>query len=311
MRTASAPTCATASSKGEMKMKPVVITGANGFIGSNLAAFLKSQGFHVRGLVRSPSSTTLPGIELFKGELPNGVDAAAFESAGTVIHCAYATKFRSAEQARLANEEGTKRVIRLSREAGVERIVFLSSLSAHEGAQSYYGQSKFAMEKLFDSQRDIILRAGLVVGSGDAGLFRRMIDPILKYPIVPLLDGGGQVVQIIHIDDLCSAIHSVLAKNLTGLLAVADPKGISMKEFLRLVAAIFRKHTTFIPLPSTPVLYGVKLMESLHIPFPISSENILGLQNLRFVDTSADLAKLGIQLMAPEESLRRIASSFN
>ena len=289
----------------------MLITGANGFIGRNLAAYFSNHGYEVRGLVRSPEKATvaIPRECLFKGDLPGDVDTSAFEHVETVIHCAYQTQYRTLERAKQDNEEGTKLVIRLCRNAHVKRLIFMSSVSAHEHAQSYYGRSKFALEKLFDHESDLIIRAGLVIGSDEAGLFSRMVDPLKKYPLVPLLDGGRQVIQIIHIEDLCSAIHSALKKNISGILTVADPVGISLKEFLKRISSRLKKKTIFVPVPSTPLLYCIKLLEALHISTPISSENILGLRNLRFVDTTADLNRLGITPVSPVENIDRIFTS--
>ena len=289
----------------------MLVTGAAGFIGRNLTTYFLDHGYEVRGLVRSPEKTTglFPGGNLYKGDLPHNVDASAFEGVETVIHCAYGTQFRSMKQATLDNEEATTTVIRLSRESKARRLIFMSSLSAHEQARSYYGRSKFALEKLFDEKHDLIIRAGLVIGGGEAGVFSRMVNPLKKFPFVPLLDGGRQTIQIVHIDDVCSAIHSALKENITGMLSLADPAGITLKEFLQRICEKLRKKRIFIPVPSTALLFCIKLLENMHFSTPISSENILGLKHLQFVDTTSDLARLHMKLLTPEESIDRIFTS--
>ncbi len=293
------------------RKKILLITGANGFIGRNLAVHFSGHGYEVRGLVRSPeqSGGTIPHERLFKGDLPDSIDPSAFENVETVVHCAYSTRHRSLTEARRDNEEGTSHIISLSRKARVMRLVFMSSLSAHEQAQSYYGKSKFALENQFDQSNDVIIRAGLVIGSGEAGVFSRMVAPLKAIPFVPLLDGGQQIIQPIHIDDLCRAVYSTLTKNISGIITVADPVGISLKEFLKQVSLRMRKKTIFLSVPSTPILYLIKVLEALHIPTPISSENILGLQHLHFVDTRNDLDRLGITLLPPSECLDEIYGS--
>ena len=55
-----------------MAMMRSLITGASGFVGSNLASRLCAQGWQVRGLVRASSQTgqlAKLGVELVQGNL--------------------------------------------------------------------------------------------------------------------------------------------------------------------------------------------------------------------------------------------------
>jgi len=45
------------------------------------------------------------------------------------------------------------------------------------------------------------------------------------------------------------------------------------------------------------------VVEGLRIPFPVSSENLLGLECLRAADTARDLEKLGVRARPTEASL--------
>ena len=289
----------------------ILITGANGFIGKNLSAHLMRQGYNVRGLVRNPerAETPIPLTLRYRGNLPDDIDLRAFEKVDAVIHCAYRTFHHTFDEAKRDNEEGTALVVQLSRSANVKRFIFLSSLSAHDRAVSYYGKSKFALERLCNPTTDLIIRPGLVLGKTNAGLFERMIAPLKRYPLVPLLDGGKQTIQTVYIDDLCCAIHIALEKNLTGTLSIADPHGILLKNFLKEVSQRLHRNPVLLPIPSLPVLSIVRLLGKMNIYLPISSENILSLRNLQFVDTSDDLSRLGMTLLSPVESLERIFSN--
>ncbi|MDQ3605986.1 MAG: hypothetical protein M3418_07360 [Gemmatimonadota bacterium] len=55
------------------------------------------------------------------------------------------------------------------------------------------------------------------------------------------------------------------------------------------------------------MLLALRLIEALRIPFPISSENLLGLTGLRHTPSSADLERLGMRLRSARESLAALS----
>ena len=136
-----------------------------------------------------------------------------------------------------------------------------------------------------------------------------MIEPVKRFPIVPLIDGGSMRIQTIHIDDLCEGITNALEQHIRGAISLADPAGITMKEFLREVALHLGKKTLFVPLPSALLLPIVRGFERINVQLPISSENILGLRHARFVDTRHDLARIRLSPLTSRQSLERIFAS--
>jgi len=298
--------------KGSQESAPagaaVAVTGATGFIGRHLCDHLRRRGWEVRAMARETSSCPFAeeGIRAFKCNLPDEVDPAALAGARAVVHCAYMMRFTDLASAHRVNDLGTRKILEMSRAAGAEQFVFLSSQSAHEEAESYYGKSKFELEKLLDPRRDLILRSGLVLGKEGQGLFHRMADMVAKSKAIPLFGGGRQPLQTVHVDDLCAAVSSALSRRLTGLYTVAEPHPVEMGEFLRRVAARLGKKPIFVPFPMAPALLFLRAVERLRIPFPVSSENLLGLKCLRSSDTRADMEALGVRLRSTEEALDEI-----
>lgn len=288
----------------------VLVTGANGFIGRHLCRHLSRGGFEVRGLVRSIESLQerIPGVAYHPGVLPDTVDTTAFSGIHCVIHAAYTTRHRSLDEAQRINEEGTRLVIRCAENAGAKSLIFISSLSAHEGAESYYGRSKFSLESFFSPERDLIVRPGLVLGSGDAGLFGRMIEPVRRSFIVPLIDGGKQILQTIDIGDLCLCIETAIHRNIHGVLNLASPVGITLNDLLKKIAQQCGKHPIWFPVPSPPLLVLLRAAERIGVTLPVSSENVLGLRAQRYVDTTNDLGRLGLTVREPVTSIRTLFS---
>lgn len=286
--------------------KIVLITGATGFLGRHLCDYFRRKGDTVRGLVRRTNvyPFTEPGITLFKGNLPDEIDAAAFKGVDIVIHCAYTTRFTTQDEAYRVNHLGTMRLYEMSKNAGVGQFVFISSIASHAEAESYYGKSKFALEKLMDPMKDLIIRPGLIIGPGKDGTFNRMKESLRKSGIVPIFDGGHQILQTIHVDDLCKAIDLATEKKLTGTLIVAEPKGLEIKDFFKLLAARLNKRCVLVPLPMSLFLALLHVIEKLRIPFPLSSENLLGLKQMKHMPSAQDLARIGLNVKSTEESLK-------
>lgn len=287
------------------RTKTVLVTGASGFLGTRLCDYFRGKGFSVRGLVRNTTAYPFrePGIALFRGDLPDSIDAGAFDGADIVVHCAYTTRFTTREEAHRVNHDGSARVYELSRKAGARHFVFVSSIGAHAQAESYYGRSKFELEKMFDPTSDLIIRPGFIIGPGSRGNFNTMKETLRNSRVVPIFDGGRQILQTVHIDDLCRAIDLATEKGLTGVLVVAEPEGLEMRDFLKLLAESMGRRCTLVSLPMGPFLALLRVLERLRLPFPITSENLLGLKQLRHMPSRQDLEKIGIRVKTARESL--------
>ncbi len=112
----------------------VLVTGATGFIGGNLARRLVAQGHQVRALVR-PGSNTLTidntGVEVVSGDIldADSVDR-GLQGCQWVFHCAAAYTFWSKNPGDIyrTNIEGTAIVLDAAKRAVVERVVYTSTV---------------------------------------------------------------------------------------------------------------------------------------------------------------------------------------
>ena len=113
----------------------VLVTGATGFIGGNLARELWRRGEDVRALVR-PGSNRLTiedtGIVQIEGDiLDRDSVVRAVQGCEAVYHVAAAYTFWSPDPAAVSrtNIEGTVNVLDAARQAGVSRAVYTSTVS--------------------------------------------------------------------------------------------------------------------------------------------------------------------------------------
>jgi len=276
----------------------VLVTGAAGFLGRNLCRHLTSQGYRVRALVREPARARFldrcAQAGIYRCNLPRDIDAAAFEGdVRVLVHCAYADRAKDRNLAEVVNIGGSAELLRLARDHAVDQFVFISSLSAHDQAESFYGKSKLRIEQTLDLQRDLVIRPGLVIGEG--GLYARMRASLERLPAIPLFFGGRQQLQTIGVDTLCAAIEHGIRRRLSGVFRVASTEPVPIREFYRRMAAEKGRKCRFIHLPGEFSLWVLRCCEALGLDLPVSSENLLGLKRMRVFETASDLARLGIE----------------
>lgn len=112
-------------------MKPVLVTGASGFLGWHVVRASIERGWPVRALVRPGSRIAELAAEPVTGDL---CDKSSLERAvagcGLVFHVAadYRLWARHPEQLYRSNVEGTRNLLEAARNAGVERMVYTSTV---------------------------------------------------------------------------------------------------------------------------------------------------------------------------------------
>ena len=113
----------------------VLVTGATGFIGGNLARMLWRDGYQVRALVRPGSNTKAiddTGIEPVAGDiLDRGSVARAARGCQALFHCAAIYSFWNPDPSLVyrTNVDGTANVLDAAGDAGVGKIVYTSTVS--------------------------------------------------------------------------------------------------------------------------------------------------------------------------------------
>ena len=287
--------------------RTVAITGASGMLGSHLAEHYRRAGWSVRALMRDPSwdSFRERGIERARLDLERPIPAETLANVDVLVHAAYTTRFSDMASARRVNIEGTTNLMNAARRAHVPRFVFVSSLAARADAPSFYGRSKHELEQGMSGAGHVIVRPGLILAK-EGGLARRLQQAMKRTRLMPLFGGGRQIVQTVHVDDLCAAIAHA-AELTSGTFNVAEPDGVTMRELLGLLADAAGVRAIPLPLPVMPMLAALRAFESAKIGLPVSSENLLGLTGMRHVDTRADLQRLGVNVRVARDSIAALA----
>ncbi|MSV30780.1 MAG: NAD-dependent epimerase/dehydratase family protein [Bryobacterales bacterium] len=112
-------------------MRPILVTGASGFIGWHVARALQSAGRAVRALIRPTSKLRDLEVETAIGDLRDPASLAkAVAGCEAVYHVAadYRLWAKNPSELFAANVEGTRNLLEAARSAAVDRVVYTSTV---------------------------------------------------------------------------------------------------------------------------------------------------------------------------------------
>ena len=128
------------------------------------------------------------------------------------MHCAYDFKPLRREEIRAVNVKGSRKLFQAARAADVGKIICISSISAYDGCCSLYGRAKLEIEKIALENGALVIRPGLVYGSGPGGMFGKLTTQVRKSSVIPMIGDGSQIQFLVHNGDLCAFIMNAIRR---------------------------------------------------------------------------------------------------
>lgn len=259
----------------------VLVTGAGGFLGRDLVAFLAAQGFFVRAATRNTSvvpqsanvtAVNMPDLsdETDLSPLVDGVDA--------VIHLAGIAHARASDAAYEAiNHRATAALAAAARAANVKRFVFVSSILAQSGSsadhvltendtpspQNAYGKSKLAAEQAVRASGVpfAILRPVVVYGAGAKGNFAA-IKKLSSLPL-PLPFGALENRRsVLSIDNFNTAILTLMTAPaaLGETFIAANPEPVTIGQIVGDIRRSRNRRPNLLPVPTALIERPLRLL---------------------------------------------------
>ena len=209
----------------------ILLTGASGFLGRNIAARLRAAGHQVRPVCRSQGVDFAHMLEPADWlPLLAGVDA--------VINCVGIIGETATQRFQALHTTAPQALFRACASAGVRRVVQVSALGADAQAFSAYHRSKLAAD---DCLRSLaldwfVLRPALIYGHG--GTSAQLFMALARLPLLPVIGSGEQTVQPVHIRDVVDGVLACLVTTQTRqTLDIVGAETLTFKQWLHSLRA--------------------------------------------------------------------------
>lgn len=268
----------------------VLVTGANGFVGSQLISHLGRSGNQVIAAVRSPGSELDISVEqILEVELAEPFDwSDALDGVDVVIHLAARVHIMNDNASdplaefRRVNSDATLKLAHQAAEAGVKRFIFLSTIKVN--GESTSGRSPFsekdvcnptdpyAISKMEAEQGlmqiakatdmgVVIIRPPLVYGPGVKGNFASIFRWVGRGLPLPF----GEVKNrrsLLALDNLVSFIICCLdhPKAANQVFLLSDGEGISTPVMIKKLAHSQGKKARLLPIPVSWMKFAAKIL---------------------------------------------------
>ena len=319
-------------------MERVLITGANGFIGSNLCRYFLERSYEVYGLVRESSNLhfleNLP-VKLVRGDLGAPESIQLPSRIDYVIHAAAVASEQTRRESAMRNiYQITVNLVRLlaDRKISPRRFVFLSStlVLGYKGrniseknpgsakpAFWYTRAKEMAEEFLRERCREdglpvVILRPSDVYGPNDRTMSMLVLDGIEK-GVPPIVGHGKWIFSLCYVDNLCQAC--LLACGMKGhngkAYTVANGADVTWRQYFTLfLEALGHRQRMYTPVALAYV--AAAFLMALHAIVPAFEAKLTFYRIHRITtDTSYDISETVRDLgYAPAQDTERQAKAI-
>ncbi|MFD2161880.1 NAD-dependent epimerase/dehydratase family protein [Paradesertivirga mongoliensis] len=301
----------------------ILITGYNGFVGTNLREYLYSHQIVTVG--RGKNVTTL------------GCTWETLDSCGhidSIIHLAgkaHDTKGASTEKEYLDVNFGlTKAIFDYFMQSKASKFIFLSSVKAVADVvntelvedvvpmpASFYGKSKLLAEQYIGS-RSIpsdklcyVLRPCMIHGPGNKGNLNLLYNLVSKGVPYPLASFSNHR-SFLSVENLCFIIKEILERDdiLPGTYNVSDDEPLSTTDVVTLLAQAQNRSPRLLHIPKSLISGFARLGDKLHLP--LTSERLQKLTEDFVVSNKKIKEAIHKELpLASREGLLKTARSFS
>jgi len=313
--------------------KKILVTGATGFIGSNLCCNLIESGYQVRAFHRETSSKKLiEGLQLEHAvgdlNIPDTL-VAAMEGVDAVFHTASKVDYwRGSDGIYKSTVDGTRNVLEAALKAGVNRVVYTSSVASlgvpdntlprdhlpllmnETHAWNYrpewfrYGHAKHLAEmevqKAVAHGLDVVIvNPAMVLGPGDRHRISGEIVIQVARGIVRFGIPGGM--NAIHVKDAVRGHMLALERGRCGERYILGAENKTFLEFIQMTAEVVGKKPPKYIIPSWILRPLAKPLDMLcrFVPMPFNGDLLRFSNQNMFYDNRKAQHELGLTNFLP------------
>ena len=252
----------------------ILLTGADGFIGSALAAALIARGHALTLAVRDVAGAA----RQWPGERVAAVDFAhdhrlddwrpRLAGIDAVINTVGIFREQDEQTFEALHVRAPAALFEGCVEAGVRRVVQVSALGAAVDAPTAFLRSKYEADAALATLplSSVVVRPSLVFAA--EGASARLFLQLAALPWIPLPGNGRQCVQPIHRDDLVAALVELIEADAPPpLLAAVGPEPLTLRDYLTALRhGLGLRRAHFVPIPRRTMDLMATLGAKLHSP---------------------------------------------
>jgi len=271
-----------------------LITGAYGFVGTNLCKYLTKNGHACDALdIPAAKREGVPYARFYEwDDLQDSPskrpDLSSYDCVVHLAGKAHDLKKVASEQSYFDINVGLTQKIFTAAEGKAKRFIHFSSSKASADGNAY-GRSKLAAEQWLNG-RAIVLRPAMIHGPGNKGNLN-LLWGVARRGIPWPLAAFENRRSFTSIGNICAAVETLAERGANGVYPIADDDMLSTNRLIELIAEACGKRAKLWRVPKGLMTFAARVGDGLHLP--LNTERLGKLTEDSFVDNAALKKALG------------------